>query len=690
MNHLPLLGFTVAVAIVSCGPSPRTTTPPADPATTSQPQLTPPPAPPAPAPTTETRVFVAHGRPSGSLVTSTASDGSISAVFHVLQNGRGPHVEAKLRLAPDGTIQTLEAAGHHEMGTKVAEKFSRTGDRAKWDSEEEHGEAPISGPTFFLPISPLPITAWLVPAALKAGGTIKILPAGTARVVKETELEVTANGQTKKLIGYAIHGLDLQPMYTWFNADGTWFGNAKPWGSLVPQGWEPVIKTLIERQRELTNKRSGELATQHAHRPPAAGYAFTHARVLDVARGKWLKDQTVLVVGDTIKAVGPKVTIPKGAEVVDLGGKALLPGMVDMHAHLGNADAILNIASGVTTVRDVGNSPDELDAMKQRFDSGEAIGPRIVRMGFIEGRNEKAAASEVTAETPEEAKAAVELFHKRGYEGIKIYNSMKVELVPLLAAEAHKRGMLVTGHIPVHMLANEAVKAGYDGIEHINMLFLNFFATHDTDTRDRTRFTLVGDKAADFDLGGKPVRELLDLFKKHKTVITPTLVAFQDLFVGVPGQILPGLEDTVKRLPVRTQREFLTGGLPLQGDTHARYLKSWDKILAMVKTLWQAKIPVMIGTDHIAGLMLYEELELFVRAGIPPAAALKMATLDAARAMKIDDKQGTIAVGKRADLFVVDGDPLADITAIRRVSSTMRGGVVYPSAALYEAVGVTP
>src|SRR5262249_56497645 len=128
----------------------------------------------------------------------------------------------------------------------------------------------------------------------------------------------------------------------------------------------------------------------------------------------------------------------------------------------------------------------------------------VIRFGFIEGRGEKAASSKVTAETEAEAKKAVESYAGRGYEGIKIYNSVKPELVPLLTKEAHARKMLVTGHIPVHMLANEAVRAGYDGIEHINMLFLNFFANHDTDTRTTQRFTLVGEKAAGFDLGSEP------------------------------------------------------------------------------------------------------------------------------------------------------------------------------------------
>src|SRR5205807_8936185 len=143
-----------------------------------------------------------------------------------------------------------------------------------------------------------------------------------------------------------------------------------------------------------------------ANRPPAAGLAYTHARVLDVVAGKWLPDHTVVVAGDTIAALGPSATtrVPPGAEVVDLAGKALLPGLWDMHAHLGDPDGALDIASGVTTVRDVGNDPDKLDDFKKRYDEGAAVGPHVFRFGLIEGRNPKAAASFVTAETDAEAR----------------------------------------------------------------------------------------------------------------------------------------------------------------------------------------------------------------------------------------------------------------------------------------------
>jgi hypothetical protein len=644
------------------------------------------------------RSVVSLSRKSGTNVTTVEPDGTIKVVLDVLENGRGPHTDATVKLAPDGTIAELVATGHHTMGTPVDERFTRANGRSEWNSKEEHGTAPYgfrdSAPeSFFLPVCDLPdAIGWLASAAIKAGGTLSLLPSGTAKIEKTITTDVTSSSGEKRTIqGYSITGIDLTPTHVWMNQDGTWFGLVSSWWSVVPEGFEGIVDAVVEKQTELDRARDKALAEKTAHKPPAAGVAFTHARVLDVERGVWLKDQTVVVVGDTIQSVGAAASakIPKDAEVIDLAGKAIVPGLWDMHSHLSDADGALDIASGVTTARDVGNDPDKLDDWKKRFDDGSAVGPHVIRFGFIEGRGEKAASSKVTAENEAEAKAAVDLYKKRGYDGIKIYNSMKPELVPILTKAAHAKGMMVTGHIPVHMLANEAVRAGYDGIEHVNMLFLNFFADHDTDTRTTMRFTLVGDKAAAFDLKSKPVTDFIALLKEHHTVITPTLDAFEDLLTGEQGKIIPGMESLVARLPVQTQRAFLTGGLPLDGDKQKTYRASYDKLLAMVKLLHDAHVTLTAGTDSLPGLMLHHELALFVRAGITPADAIKIDTIEAARAMKMDRKIGSISPGKMADLVIVDGDPLAKIDDLGNVVSTLRGGVLFASAPLYAAVGVT-
>jgi hypothetical protein len=695
---LAVLSLLIPLSLASCGPETPTPTPPGPtaPATaqSTAPATSSATATPAAQATVIKRVAVSQGRQNGTSVTTVAPDGTITVALDVLENGRGPKVDATIKLGADKTIASFEAHGHHTFGTAVEETFTIQDRKATWKSREESGSRDVPAPAFFVPIADVPdAVGMLVQAALKAGGAIALLPGGEAHVEKTVHaVALSKSGERRDLTGYVITGLDLLPVRTWMNEDGTWFGSVSAWWSVVPEGFEGAIEPLIEEQNKLDRERDAKLAKELAHKPPAAGIAYVNARVLDVEKGKWEKDQTVIVVGDTITKVGAssKVKPPKDAEVVDLAGKALVPGLWDMHSHLGDADGALDIASGVTTARDVGNDPDKLDDFKKRYDAGTAVGPHVIRFGFIEGRNEKAASSKITAENEAEAKAAVEFYAKRNYEGIKIYNSMKPELVPLLAKEAHARGMAVTGHIPVHMLAHEAVSAGYDGIEHINMLFLNFFATHDTDTRTPLRFSLVGDKAGDFDLKSKPALDFYKLLRDHHTVIDPTVDAFEDLLVGKQGEVIKGLENVQSRLPVQTQRWFLVGGLPRDAEKDKRYAAAFDKLLAMVKELHDQKVTLVVGTDSLAGLMMHHELALYVRAGLTPAQALEMATIGAARTLKLDKKTGSIAAGKAADLVVVDGDPLARIDDLGKVVSTMRGGVVFPSAPLYKAVGVRP
>jgi hypothetical protein len=672
----------VASLVIACGSPAKPVVPPAPP-----PEI----APHVDAPVGPvTHVLTSEGRRIGTEKVTQNPDGTRAIVFDVLENGRGPHADITLQLAPDHTLVSYRATGHHTFGAPVDERFDLAGGTATWKSTEEQGSTPVTTPVFYNPISDSPsISGWLIEAALAHGGSIRILPDGTATVTEVAKLDVAANGETKHLVGYRVDGLGMSPSYTWFS-DGHWFGDAVPGFAALPEGWDRAAEPLAAKWRELEKARYAKIAEVAIHRPPAQGFAFTHARVLDVEHGRWLADQTVVVTGDTITAVGPKVAVPAGAEVVDLAGKALVPGLFDMHSHLSRIDGVLDLAHGVTTARDVGNDPDDLDELKEKWDDGSGVGPHVYRFGFIEGRNEKSASSKITAETVDEAKAGVEFFFKRHYDGIKIYNSVRPELVPVITAAAHAHGMKVTGHIPVHMLAHEAVEAGYDGIEHVNMLFLNFFATHDTDTRDTTRFTLVGDQAGDFDLNSKPVRDFFKLLRDHKTVLDPTVGAFEDLFVGEQGKVIPGLEAMVDRLPLSTRRGFLIGGLPLDADKRKHYLAAFDKLLAMVKALHDAKLHLVIGTDNIGGLYLDHELELYVRAKIPVADVLRIATIDSARELGIAAKTGSIAKGKLADMFVVDGDPLADIKSISHVVSTMRGGVVYRVDALLQAVSVAP
>jgi hypothetical protein len=308
----------------------------------------------------------------------------------------------------------------------------------------------------------------------------------------------------------------------------------------------------------------------------------------------------------------------------------------------------------------------------------------------VEGRGEKAASSQVTAETEDEARAAVEFYAKRGYDQMKIYNSMKPELVPVIAKAAHEAGMRVSGHIPVHMRAEEAVRAGYDEINHVNMLFLNFFIDHDTDTRTPLRFSIVAERAPDLDLNGKAAKDFFALLVAKKTTVDPTVGVFENLFVDRVGELGPGAKPIASRLPVQVRRNFLRGGIPVPEGKDARYKESFQRALAMVKALHDHKIPIATGTDSLAGVMLHREIELYVAAGLTPAAALQASSLVPARIMKREKTSGAIAKGFDADMVLVDGDPLAHIEDVRKVVTTIKGGNVFPSQELYAEVGIRP
>jgi hypothetical protein len=250
--------------------------------------------------------------------------------------------------------------------------------------------------------------------------------------------------------------------------------------------------------------------------------------------------------------------------------------------------------------------------------------------------------------------------------------------------------MRVSGHVPAFMTAEQAVKAGYDEIQHENFLFLNFWIDSVPDTRTPARFTAVAERAASLDLHSARVQSFVQLLKSHHTVLDPTVNVFENLFVARKGSLDPGYAAIADRVPPLIRRGLLSGGLPVPEGKDSLYRRSFQAMLSFLKQLYDAGIPIVAGTDAFPGFALHRELELYVAAGIPAPRVLSMATLGAARVMKRDAELGTVAPGKLADLIVVDGDPAQRISDIRRVALVMKGGTIYDPAPMYEAIGIRP
>jgi imidazolonepropionase-like amidohydrolase len=343
----------------------------------------------------------------------------------------------------------------------------------------------------------------------------------------------------------------------------------------------------------------------------------------------------------------------------------------------------------VTSARDMANDTDEFLKRVARMDQGTELGPRVWKAGVIDGKGPYAGPTKMLVDKPAEAIADVNWYADHGYGQIKIYSSVPPELVPLIADTAHGRGLRVSGHVPAFMSARQFVAAGADEIQHLNFIVLNFMFDTVKETRNMNRFTAVAARAREFTPERPAVREFIAYLREHHTVLDPTINVFEALFSGTPNAVTPGLEAVFPRLPPQVRRSMLSQALPVPQGEEAAYREAFPAMLRLLKALQAAGVTIIPGTDSVPGYELHHELELYVRAGIPAAEVLRLATLTSAQVVGVSDR-GVIAPGKLADLILVDGDPSVRIAAIERVDVVMKGGRLYDSARIEQALGILP
>jgi imidazolonepropionase-like amidohydrolase len=664
-----------------------------EPPRTAEPPAAPPPVS-CPATATSSRVFafVLGGNRAGFQTSCVLPDGSREITFAFNDRGRGPHLQSRYVLDRSGVPSSVATDGNDYLKAALAERFVVTGGEAAWKNKVEEGERPLAGPAFYVSQwGPPEELALLVRALLAApGGRLPLLPQGEAHVEKVGERTLASGPEVQTVTQYAISGLGFQPTPVWLDAKGELFAIVDDFTSLVPEGWETTVDLL----RQAQESRAEGLRAEQAHRlrrVPAGPLVFEHASVFDAEEGRMRPETTVVVSGNHITAVGPdgSVTIPAGAEKVDAAGRALLPGLWDMHTHPGVDDGILYLAAGVTSVRDMAA---EIDRAKRlgAFDSGAAVGPRVTFAGIVDGRGPFQGPTKTLVDTEAEARAAVDAMAAAGFPQVKIYSSVRPALVPAIADEAHRRGMRVSGHIPAYMTAEQAVRAGYDEIQHMNMLFLNFLYDQVQDTRTPARFTAVAEHAGEIDLDSERVHAFLALLKQRKVTVDPTLGVFEGLFEDRPGRVAAAYAAVADRMPPVVRRGFLEGGLAVPDGAQARWSAAFPAMKRMLMALRREGIPIVAGTDALAGFSLPRELELYVDAGIPAPEVLRMATLGAARVAGRADRLGSITAGKLADLVLVDGDPSRTIGDVRRVRLVVKDGAVFDPDALCREVGIQP
>jgi hypothetical protein len=240
------------------------------------------------------------------------------------------------------------------------------------------------------------------------------------------------------------------------------------------------------------------------------------------------------------------------------------------------------------------------------------------------------------------------------------------------------------------MSARQFVENGADEIQHINFIELNFLFPEVKETRNRDRFIKVAERAREFTPDKPVVRDFIDFLKQHHTVLDPTMVAFEGLFCGDPAAPTPGLEQIIPRFPPQIRRNMLSGALEAPKDKEAAYREAFPAMLRLLKALHDGGVIIVPGTDALPGYTLHHELELYVRAGIPAAEVLRMATLTPAEVMGANKERGVIAAGKLADMILIDGDPTKNIRDLDKITTVIKGENLYDPAAIEKALGITP
>lgn len=639
---------------------------------------------------TEYTVLLA-GLPKGEMRVSKAG-GERRITYRYQDRGRGPELTAVRRDDSHGIPQSFSVSGLDYRKMAVSERFTAKNGLAEWVSEVDRGSSSAKG--FYFPNESTPEDYAALARAVMASGAhrLALLPAGRASIQKVTAREVKCPTGKVQATLYLIGGVDFEPQGVWLDEKSQLFSQATSWLGVIRKGCEAVQPDLEAAQTQALKQTAEANAAKLRHQPEGA-LIIRNAKIFDAERRELIPNSTVVIRGDRIESVGADkdVAAPAGAEVLDAKGKVLLPGLWDMHVHVqGQNDGVLDLMAGVTTVRDLANDKEQLQRLSDWFDRDVIPGPHIIKAGIVEGPGPFAGPTQVLCDTPEQVRQAVEDYAASGYVQIKLYSSLKPVLVPVAVEAAHAKGLRVSGHIPAGMTMREAVEAGYDEVQHANFWFLNFMGPEvQAKTNTQARFIEVGKHAHELDLNSPKVHDFISLLKTKGTVVDPTLVVFEGLFMAEKGKLVPSLAPWEARLPPVSSRINRQGGRATTVEERATYAESFQRMKQMLKKLFDAGIPIVAGTDG-SSLEYSRELELYVESGVPPVDVLYMATLGSARVMKMESDTGSIIAGKRADLVLVDGNPLERMSDIRRTRQVIKNGVLYDASSLAQAGGLAP
>ncbi|HEX6823727.1 MAG TPA: amidohydrolase family protein [Candidatus Sulfotelmatobacter sp.] len=619
---------------------------------------------------------------------------AVKVDFNFTDRGSAVPLTTTFRSAVDLTPKDFEIKGRTARPVSIDESISIDNGKVQTRSRDKRSEADAPTGPFFTIAGYAPTTMQMLMvrywAAHGSPAQLATLPGGSVKIEPRGQDTIQVGGRDERLDRYTIEGLIWGRETLWFDShrnlvaaistdaefdhfEAIRNGYESALGDFVGRAGADGMAALAEISRGIPGSRASTLA-------------ITGATLIDGTGATPVEDAAVVVHNGRIVAAGPraKVKIPHGAQIVDAHGKTMLPGLWDMHAHFEQVEwGPIYLAAGVTTVRDCGNELEFITAVRDAVAQGRGLGPRLLLAGIVDGSGPMAIGVE-RVDTPEQARMWTNRYHAAGFQQMKIYSSVTLENLKAVADEAHRLGMTVTGHVPQRLTAYQTIPAGEDQINHISYIAdIMEPPLPENATRAERR-----NAAANLNLDSAEAKKALTFLKDHHTVVDPTIALFE-LFTATTAKPPASFEPGITKIPEVLAQQLTDVGPPTENSEIGE--KLFEKSVAIIGALHRSGVPIVAGTDQaVPGHSLHREIELYVQAGFTPMEAIQAATLVPARVMGLGKDAGTVEKGKRADLILINGNPLDDIRNTRNVEYVITNGTMYHTAELWQSVGFKP
>ena len=603
-------------------------------------------------------------------------------------------LSAKFRGTSDLTPQSFEIKGKTARMISIDEAVSIENSKVLFRTRDHTSELALPAGPFFTVAGYAPTTIQMLMVRYWAmhgsPAQLTTLPSGTVKVEPRGQDTIDVGTKQEKLDRFTIEGLIWGRETLWFDAHRNLVAAITTDAEFdhfeaIRAGYESALGDLVGRagadgMAALSEISKGISGSQ------AVTLAIVGGTLIDGTGAPPVPDAAVVIQKGRIVAAGPrsKIKIPHHAKIIDGQRKTILPGLWDMHAHFEQVEwGPIYLAAGVTTVRDCGNEFEFITAVRDAIAKRRGLGPKLLMAGVVDGTGPMALGVE-RVDTPEQARMWVDRYHAAGFQQMKIYSSVKLEELKVVAQEAHNLGMTVTGHVPEGLNAYQVIEAGQDQINHIGYIADIMRPELSPNAGFGERFQAE----ANLNLDSPEAQKALAFLKEHHTVVDPTM-ALSEFMTGTTAKPPASFEPGVNKVAPELAEQLTDVGPPSERSKTIEAV--FGKELAIVGVLHRAGIPVVAGTDQtVPGHSLHREIELYVQAGFTPMEAIQAATIVPARVMGMEKQSGTVEKGKGGDLILIDGNPLEDIRNTRNVEFVITNGAMYRTADLWQSVGFKP